>query len=134
TALDHMPDSDVRRALAAVTRHAEQTPQEIQKRLESWFDETMQRVSGKYKRKTQLATMVIAAGVTVFMNADTVQVAHKLWVSPTLRAAAIDAAKARIESGGPTQELQYDPDDPGAAAKLVSLENNPLLSGQQQDF
>ena len=42
----------------------------------------MDRVSGAYKRRAQLWTMVIALLATITLNVDAVRVATELWVQP----------------------------------------------------
>jgi hypothetical protein len=55
----------------------------------------MDRVSGWYKRTTQIWTVVIAAVLVLCANADTLQIARTLWTDPTLRAELVEQAKGR---------------------------------------
>lgn len=55
-----------------------------------WFDAYMDRASGWYKRKADIVTLVIAAIVTVGLNANTFEVARTLWSDPELRRAIVD--------------------------------------------
>jgi hypothetical protein len=54
----------------------------------------MERASGWYKRKTQVWTVIIAAVVTLAVNADTLNIAHYLWVEPALRGALVAQSSA----------------------------------------
>ncbi len=54
----------------------------------------MDRVSGWYKNRVQVWTVVIASIVTILMNADTIQIAQKLMVNPALREKIVEEAKA----------------------------------------
>ena len=56
----------------------------IQTEIGKWFDNGMDRLSGEYKRRTQLVGFVAALLVTIAINADAIQVAHALYVQPTL--------------------------------------------------
>ena len=52
--------------------------------LADWFDNGMDRVSGAYKRRTQLWTFVIALIIAASMNVDSITVGKELWVRPML--------------------------------------------------
>ena len=72
---------------------------------EQWFDDTMDRASGWYKRRIQLITIIIALFLTVLTNADTVTITYSLWKNPTLRAMLVEKAKNRTES--PQSNVEY---------------------------
>lgn len=55
-------------------------------RLADWFDEGMTRIAGWYKRKVKVVICVLAAVVTVGLNASTIHIAEKLWQDDALRA------------------------------------------------
>jgi hypothetical protein len=58
-----------------------------------WFDDSMERVSGWYKKRTQWILMVLAVVVTLFMNADTVALTDALWHDPAVRSALVAQAQ-----------------------------------------
>ena len=60
--------------------------------IEEWFDDTMARVSGWYKRKAQIVIIFIAIGVTVLLNANTIAMGEVLWKDPAVRAAVVAQA------------------------------------------
>lgn len=60
--------------------------------LEGWFNDSMDRFSGWYKRWTQQVGFVVAAVVVIFANADTMMLANGLARDSTLRAAIVAAA------------------------------------------
>jgi len=57
---------------------------QVRDEIASWFDQSMERVSGSYKRKTQLWSLIIAFVVAVALNIDTVKIAATLWDQPML--------------------------------------------------
>ena len=59
----------------------------LQANIETWFNDTMDRLSGWYKRKAQLAAFVIGLGAALLLNVDTIQLAAQLWKEPALREA-----------------------------------------------
>src|SRR5581483_6719994 len=67
--------------------------EEFKRNLELWFDNSMERVSGWYKRQTQWILLVIAAVVTVWTNADSVGLANTLWRDPAMRSALVAEAE-----------------------------------------
>jgi hypothetical protein len=71
--------------------------------VESWFNETMDRVSGWYRRKLQLITLAVALVLSVVLNADALLYANSLWHDAALRASAIAAAQGAIREGVPAQ-------------------------------
>ena len=56
--------------------------QDIQKELAGWFDNAMDRVSGVYKRRTQLWGFVIAIVMAGFLNVSAINIGQTLWVRP----------------------------------------------------
>ena len=74
--------------------------------LESWFNDGMERVSGWYKRRIQLVTIVVAAGLTVLTNADTFHAASVLWENPTARAAFLEQARLSVLTPVATEPIQ----------------------------
>jgi hypothetical protein len=76
--------------------------------LASWFDNGMDRLSGRFKRRTQWMTFLIALVAAFVINLDTIRVGTLLWEQPALaeklKWASINEpqptnAKGAIESG-----------------------------------
>jgi len=99
--------------------------------LETIFQATMDRTVGWYKRRLQLVTLGVGAAVVVLSNADTIRVANTLWVTPTLRAAVVDAAERRAELPPPTDpaviEASYVGTDPIPSAEEINAEELAAL-------
>jgi hypothetical protein len=72
--------------------------QDLRTKIESWYDETMERVGGWYKRYTKLWLFVIGLMLAIMVNADTLNVSISLWRNPTLRSAATTAAENIVKS------------------------------------
>jgi hypothetical protein len=58
--------------------------EKIKIELSNWFDNCMDRVSGVYKRWTQGVNLVVAFGVAVFVNVNTITIGRAIWDQPTL--------------------------------------------------
>lgn len=59
----------------------------LQINIETWFNDTMDRLSGWYKRKAQLTAFFIGAAAALLLNIDTIQITTQLWKEPALREA-----------------------------------------------
>jgi hypothetical protein len=120
-----------------------------QERLEAWFEQGMLRVSGWYKRTAQVRVFVLAALVTLLMNADTLKILRTLWNNPTVSAMVVESAKQRLQKGRPDTDalpmVNYDnPNDPTASTPteipekdVVSADERKLLgqvTGWQGDW
>jgi len=108
-----------------------------QQRLEAWYEQSMSRVSGWYKRSTQIRVFALAAAVTLMMNADSLKMLKNLWNNPTLSAVLVENAKARLEKGRPDVEAQpmvtYDnPDDPTASTPTAIPERDVITPQEEK--
>jgi hypothetical protein len=99
--LERDADDPLRRALAPVLRDAGSELKDVRDRLDAWYNESMERVSGWYKRRMQFITVVVAAAITIFANADSLVIVNRLWTAPELRAQIARQAEdfARRQNG-----------------------------------
>jgi hypothetical protein len=91
--IDNLPDSDVKKSLQALLMHGSDSVEKVEEKLEGWFNDSMDRVSGWYKNRVQIWTVVIASLITILANADTIQIAQKLMINPALRDKIVQEAK-----------------------------------------
>ncbi|MEK1928974.1 MAG: hypothetical protein AAAC47_04145 [Pararhizobium sp.] len=73
-----------------------------------WYDTTMSRVSGSYKRETKKRLLLIGFTVAVLFNIDSISVTAQLLRSSNSRSAIADMATASLcapGTGGPTCQL-----------------------------
>ncbi len=99
---------------------------QAQKKIEAWFDASMDRVSGWYKRKSYISTLLLAALITLLMNADTIQITKRLWVDPSLRASLVEQAKSRVQREETLPTVEYsDPDNPDSGTP-IKVEEHPI--------
>jgi hypothetical protein len=78
--------------------------------LEEWFDDSMRRVSGWYKRKAQIVALLVALVVTLALNASALRIAEHLAEEPTVRAAVVAKAEgaSRPEDAGDLEQAGKD--------------------------
>ena len=72
----------LRKMLYGIVERAEGNEDKIRKELATWFDNSMDRVSGSYKRWTQRWNFFFALGIAVALNVNTLDVAKTLWKQP----------------------------------------------------
>ena len=96
SSVDAMPDCDVKRDLEFFLQSTGDDVSLLQKNIEQWFENTMDRVSGWYKTRVQIVTAAIAIGVTIFANADTLENRHR-------RRRCIEIRRAQPPENSPRQ-------------------------------
>ncbi len=72
----------------------------LRARVEGWYDDVMDRVSGVYKRRVQWWLLIIALIVTIAVGADTLRIVNTLSTSATLRSVLVADASQLASSGG----------------------------------
>jgi len=92
-----LPAGDVRTTLLALIQNASGSLARAQQNIEHYFDDTMGRVSGWYKRRTQVVIVLIAAVLAIATNADSLRIGRLLWINGTLRSQIVEKAKSRTE-------------------------------------
>ena len=76
--------------------------------VEKWFDDSMDRVSGVFKRYSQWLALIIGFAIALILNVDSVDLTLYLWREPTVRQALAENA-ANFEL---TQEdLEANPEE-----------------------
>jgi hypothetical protein len=91
-AIEAIADADLRQALTTRLDGA-QTLDQVQARLQEWFDDQMDRVSGWYRRKAQLITLALGLLISVGMNADTLAIVRSISSDSTVRASLVAQAQ-----------------------------------------
>lgn len=89
----NVPQS-VRDTLEEASTGAERDLQRLQDSVEVWFNNTMDRVSGAYKRYTQIALLLIGFVVATLLNADTIRIWQILSTDDALRESVVQRAIA----------------------------------------
>jgi hypothetical protein len=92
-----MSDGPVKIALAGLIDSAQGDLTQACKNVETWFDDSMDRVNGWYKRNVQKWMMGIALVLAVFMNVDSIEISQRLWKDSQLRAQIVAHAGVFVE-------------------------------------
>lgn len=80
-------------ALLSLVDAAGNDANKARENIEKWFDSSMDRVSGWYKRRSQVIILFLGLVVTVFANADTIAISKSLANDPALRQSLVAAAQ-----------------------------------------
>ncbi len=105
-AIAAVPSEDARRALTVLLERADGDVTRFTRDAERWFDDSMERVSGWYRRRVQKVLWVLALALVVSLNVDSLRIAEQLWTQKAVRAAVVaqaqtlqsDAAQPATES------------------------------------
>ncbi|HEY6232147.1 MAG TPA: hypothetical protein VIW64_12875 [Pyrinomonadaceae bacterium] len=132
-AVNSIPEGDVQKALSGLVKLGKREKTTTQETLEAWFNDSMDRVSGWYKRRTQTWTLIVAILITLFANANTISIARRLWTDPVLRSAVVEEAKVRAQKPPPAITVDYpNPDDPDAPQVKNNENEGKVLSETEQ--
>lgn len=104
-----------RREAASITDQilcAERQVNTLQENIEIWFNDSMDRVSGWYKRWAQTVLLALAAVAVVAANADTIMLAKRFSRDAVLRASVVAMAEkaARENTRAADGQTQTGPD------------------------
>jgi len=92
-AIDTIPDPQVRQAMRGLYDRARDL-QQFQDMLAGWFDNAMARMSGTYKRRQMLISLLVALLLAILFNIDSIHLFRTLWQQPALAAHIHDAPGA----------------------------------------
>jgi hypothetical protein len=83
----NLPPSDLQRRLQAIVVGAGNDAQACALAIEQWYDGTMDRINGFYKKNTQWMLLTLGIILAVICNANLFTITEKLWTSEDARAA-----------------------------------------------
>lgn len=131
TGIDQLPD-EPRKALTALYQKVNGDWDKFHKEVECLYNDSMDRVSGWYKRYIQKQTKVLAILIVLWVNFDTLRMAERLWNDSALRAAVVEDAKARAQArnSGNMPLAVYNQDDPDKG-KAVGFDDSPITDKEQ---
>jgi hypothetical protein len=102
--VNDLPDQ-VRKPILLAIDDAQGDIDAVKANLAAWFDATMDRVSGWYRRRTQLILFIIGLCAAVFLNVDSLTVAQHLLSDKALRQGIVGAAEKQQQN--PTPQASY---------------------------
>jgi hypothetical protein len=100
----------------------------FRRHLEDWFDETMDRASGWYKKHIQFILFFIGLAIAIVFNVDTIKIVNKLEKDPKLREQIVQQADAFVKDHPnlDTELMQQQIDYKKAVA--VNMKNDSAIN------
>lgn len=80
----------------------------LQQSVELWFESSMTRVSGGYKRHAQIWSIMIGVLLTVILNVDAFQLTKYFWKEPLMQEALMQTAETYLGTYQGDLELSSD--------------------------
>jgi hypothetical protein len=125
TAIDKIEVAPVKTALTALLRDAGNDVADFRRGIERWFDSSMDRVSGWYKRRSQLILVLLGFALAGVLNVNSISVANDLWIHKAQRDAFVAAAQGYLQ-GHPASATSPDP---GLTADIDAFKSYGLPVG-----
>ncbi len=101
-------EAPILRDALAIFSAASTDLEDFKKRVDAWFEEAMNRVSGWYKRFTRLLLFVTGLALVLIVNVDTINIANTLWRNAPIRTAVVEQAATVARAGEPNPEQARD--------------------------
>lgn len=98
----------LRGILLTLIKDSEHEIHRFKANVEAWFNNSMDRVSAWYKKKSQLAILLLAVGTTILFNADSIEITRALSLSPEARQAIVALAVQEARREDPDASLPPD--------------------------
>jgi len=118
-AIANLPgESGVKKSLLALHDAAEGDAEKFKAAVEKWFDDSMDRVSGWYKRRTEGVMLLLSVIVVFLLNANALEVGKALWIDASLRSAVVQAAGTQLST--------LDPESPKLKLEEVKAQLDAL--------
>ena len=85
--LEALPAGDLQKILLTLFDDAKGNADKLKENIEVWFNNSMDRVNGWYKRRSQLVIAILGVGVAIALNIDTILILRHLQTYPAVRQA-----------------------------------------------
>jgi hypothetical protein len=84
--INAIPDPQIKQLLQGIYARASGKIENVHAELATWFDSGMDRLSGGYKRRSQLYCFIIALAIAALFNIDSFHLFTTLWQHPAIAA------------------------------------------------
>lgn len=102
-------NSNLRGALLPLAEAAGDDLPRVRQSIEDWYNAAMDRVSGWYKRRTQIIIALIGFSIAASMNVDAIATARYLNTNQTTRSLLVAEAERRTRATQPSSSNFADP-------------------------
>lgn len=98
------PSDQARRAVALLIKAADGDAEQARKNIEDWYNAAMDRVSGWYKRRTQVFLFAIGMIIAIVLNVDSIRVVTALSTDKPKRDSVVQIATAYAKANPPKSD------------------------------
>ncbi|MEM6963560.1 MAG: hypothetical protein AAF573_02260, partial [Bacteroidota bacterium] len=95
---------------------------EFRKKIETWFDDSMDELKGVYRQRSQLWIGLISIVVTISLNVDSIRVAQFLYQNPNVREQLADSATKFIRDSSKLEQVYQILEEDTTSLDSVDLE------------
>ncbi len=117
------------KALTTIAQEAQGDWDKLKTGVETWFDASMDRLSGDYKRFQQICVFTMGLLVAVSCNVDAVRIVRQLYSEPGLRAAMTKNAGDFLQAKGSSGVQSTSDQAVAAQITAIGKAQSQLLAG-----
>lgn len=99
-AVGNLPDCNIKDVLLSQLTRAKGDLDAFRNGVATFFDASMDRVSGIYKRYLKWISLIVGCVIVLALNADSIKVGAALWKDPALRAQMVESASNVLKNDG----------------------------------
>lgn len=131
TSIGKLPDdSAIKQTLSTFIDQTGSNLDALRARIELWFDDAMDRLSGDYKRWSRYFMLVFGLVAAAALNVDTIHIIQVLWLEPPeVRAQIVEAAAQVAQAQNPSATAEAGDPAQRIAANYTQLQALPLPVG-----
>jgi hypothetical protein len=124
--VSQIPDAKLRATLLNMVDAAGGDVDAARVKVEHWFDDTMARVTGWYKRKAQKIIFVAGLVLCAAVNADTLMIVRELWSDQAVRSTMVAQAGQKVQSTNPADYLNQKDSLQRVAREIREVSTPPI--------
>lgn len=126
--IEELPDMDLKNVLKQLLRDADNRLDNFKLKINTWYNDVMDRATGWYKRSTQKILIGVGLAIAVIFNADSISIFARLWQDPALTAQIADMAETFVEQNPGDTLRPVDPDFNQSYQELQNLMDNHITA------
>lgn len=107
-AIGNIGDTKVKQCLMTLVDAAGNDVSKARENIEAWYNSSMERVTGWYKRRGQVIILVLGLGVVIAVNADTIAISTSLSRDKAVRDSLVAAAQDYVKQQSDKQQSDTD--------------------------
>src|SRR6266571_2841812 len=105
---------------------ASNNPTKVRENIENWFDSSMDRVSGFYKRRSQLIILLLGLALSILLNVDSIALVRTLSTDRAMRDSLVAAAQEYAKNN-PTPTPKASPSSSPSPSRSPKVPNSPPI-------